>query len=152
MLIDSHNGLFTTPNCRNVNICPRKTNRHQSQKRGKGQEVHLFNIFTFSDISHCQGIQTMIPLSKGDWEDTRQTGLSDRERRKKKAEWKRKKEKQPWNGYNQFQIDTELPSRLFICCCLHRELGCVEAALSQFFSLSRWVIVILVKAHSRGSA
>ncbi len=64
MLMEADNGFFTTYDCQNININPRKTNRHHLYKRRKGQEVHLFDIYALSDIRCCQGIETMIPLSK----------------------------------------------------------------------------------------
>lgn len=52
-------------------------------KGEKGQELHLFNIYTFSGISHCQGIETMMPLSKratGRMEDRQAVGGKDKQR------------------------------------------------------------------------
>lgn len=129
MLIDGSDGLFTTPNCQNINICPRKTNRHQSCKRRKGQEVHLFNIFTFSYISHCQGIQTMIALSQ------RETGRM-KDRRARLTERGRKRE----TAINWLQSVSDLTlnfPRGCLSAAVYTVNQAVEAALAQFPPISR---------------
>lgn len=131
MLIGANNEFFTASNCQNININPRKTNRHHLYKRRKGQEVHLFDIYTLSDIRRCQGIETMIPLSK------RETPrMKDRQ-----AVWKRKqmgkKERALQTGDKVSGFTLKHPFQLFICCCSHREWGCTDAPLTHFFSLSK---------------
>lgn len=128
VLMEANDEFFTTSSCQNINIHPRETNRHHLYKRRKGQEVHLFNIYTFSDISHCQGIETMIAQSK------RETG--------------RMKDRQAVR-----QNESQCPSSrcTFICCCLHRAPGCAEAPLTCFRSVSRWVIEIPLELRAARS-
>lgn len=112
--------------------------KHHLYQRRKGQEVHLFNICSFSVISHCQGIQTMIPLSKRETERMKDRQAvwqrEDKNKRSKREERETKSFELVTIGHSLY---TEHLLQLFICCCLHRELGCTEAPLTRFFSLSQ---------------
>lgn len=113
-----------------------KTNRHHTCRRRKGQEVHLFNIFSplrYQSLSEDSNNDATV--KERDVEDESQTGcLTERTKREKKLRVRGRK----------WRLDIEHPSRMFICCCLHRELGCTEAPLTCFSSVSRWVIMLLV--------
>lgn len=119
-------GFFSTSKkFQSIDISPSKTNRHQLCRKGKGQEVHLFNIFTFSDISHCHGGSnndiTVRETERGAWKTDGVMG------RREKG----------WEKKAVSELTPSIPPGLFICRCLHRELGCAEAPLTRFPSVSR---------------
>lgn len=62
-------------------------------------------------------------------------GTTDKERMKvRRAVWQRGHEEKRLSETG--SLNTEPPWRLFICCCLHRELSCRETPLTRFFPLS----------------
>lgn len=73
----------------------------------KGQEVHLFNIYTFSDISDCRGIETMILVSKRETER-----MKDRQADRRREDTKKEREKRLQTGENQppSSLWTSLPA------------------------------------------